>query len=101
LAYLDGKQFNELPPPKDWNERMSRASSTVISAANKLEQSLIQVGDKLDKKIEEKGWKNKFDTFIAKKFRKSSTADVTESQRAAENLENANIAVSTPYIDKP
>jgi len=25
LAYLDGKQFTELPPPKDWNERLNRA----------------------------------------------------------------------------
>jgi len=37
LAYLDGKQFNELPPPKDWNERLARMSSTVVLAANKFE----------------------------------------------------------------
>lgn len=65
-AQLDGKNFTELPPTKNWNETLVRAQSKVIGVVENAESKIIQMSDQIDKKIEEKGWKDKIGGFINK-----------------------------------
>ena len=53
-----------MPPAKDWGERFDRMKTVVKSTTNKVEKGIIENIDKIDKKVEEKGWKNKVSNFI-------------------------------------
>jgi len=57
LAEIEGKAFNELPPAKDWNETYLRTQTTLVKMSDKYERKFISIGDSIEKKIEEKGWK--------------------------------------------
>jgi hypothetical protein len=61
---------------------------------------VINVGDKLERTIEEKGWKAKIDNFITKKFRKSSSQNVVHDPKAEGGSNDEEVIVSTPYIEK-
>jgi len=69
-ALIDGKDFKELPPAKDWSERINRVTSKVYKASNTVEKSLIDLGEKLDTTIDERGWTDKVKGFFKKKFSK-------------------------------
>lgn len=64
------EQFKEIPPAKDWNERLNRAQSTVQSKLNVYERKILELGDKIDAKIEEKGWRSSISGFFKDKFTK-------------------------------
>ena len=63
-AVLDGLEQKDLPPAKDWGERFDRMKTSIKTTTNKVERGFIENIDKIDKKVEEKGWKNKVSTFI-------------------------------------
>ena len=65
-------QFREIPPAKDWNERITRAQTTVQKNLNIYEKKIMDLGDKIDAKIEEKGWKNSISGFFKDKFSKKN-----------------------------
>lgn len=69
-AMIDRRGFNDPPPAKDWDERLERAKTTVFSLLNKSEKKINEVGEKIDREIEQKGWKNKISGFIKQKFTK-------------------------------
>lgn len=66
-AQLEGRAFTQAPPSKDWTERFNKAQSTVSKISKKAEMKISQVEQSLNKKIEEKGWKDKMKGFFAKK----------------------------------
>jgi hypothetical protein len=49
---IDRRSFDEATPAKDWDERLERAKTTVISLLNKSEKKINEVGEKIDKEIE-------------------------------------------------
>jgi hypothetical protein len=69
-ALVEGKDFTELPPAKDWSERLNRVTSKVIKATNVVEKNIIEVGEKLDNTIEEKGWADKVKGFFKRRLSK-------------------------------
>lgn len=72
-AYIEGRDFTELPPVKDWSERVSRVTSKVLRASTIVEKNLIDVGEKLDTTIEERGWADKVKGFFSKTFSKTKS----------------------------
>lgn len=69
-AKLDRREFHENPPAKDWDERLERAKSAVVSLLNKGEKKINEVGEKIDRDIEQKGWRTKISGFFKEKFSK-------------------------------
>jgi len=67
LAKLDGVDFKELPPAKDWGERIERAKKGVLTFASKQGDNIAEQVEKLEKKVEEKGWKDKIGGFLRRK----------------------------------
>ena len=66
---IEGKQFIEAPPAKDWNETLHRTQTKLENISNKAEHKLLNFGEKMEKKFEEKGWKDKMNTFFMKKLK--------------------------------
>ena len=85
-SLIDGKDFKELPPAKDWSERINRVTSKVYKASNTVEKSLIDLGEKLDTTIDEKGWTDKFKGFFKKKF----TKDPVQKENSQINYQEVN-----------
>lgn len=52
-AQLEEKPFNEKPPSKDWEERLSRAKTAITSLISRSEKSITENSKEFDKKIEE------------------------------------------------
>lgn len=69
-AKIDRREFNENPPAKDWDERLERAKSAVVSLLNKGEKKINEVGERIDNNIEQKGWRTKISGFFKEKFAK-------------------------------
>jgi hypothetical protein len=67
LAKLDGIEFKELPPAKDWGERLDRAKKGLFSAATKGEKTISDGIGKIDKKVGESGWKDKLGGLLRRK----------------------------------
>lgn len=63
--------FREQPPAKDWNERITRAQTTVQKNLTKYERKIQELGEKIDAKIDEKGWREKVGNFFKDKFKKN------------------------------
>jgi hypothetical protein len=71
-----------------------------MNLVNESEKKLIQFGDKIEKKIEEKGWRAKIDNFFKTKLKRGGNAN--EEAKQAEPLDgaaNAGKPATTPYID--
>lgn len=66
-AKLDRRPFNESPPVRDWNETFDRTQNAIQKIADKYEAKLMNIGKKIDKKFEEKGWKDKFKNLVGGK----------------------------------
>ena len=72
-AKIDKRPFEEKPPAKDWNETFDRTSTRVQRLVDKFEGKLLTFGGKIDKKMEEKGWKDKFKGYVNKYTNRNGT----------------------------
>mmetsp|Transcript_14685 Transcript_14685/g.10583 ORF Transcript_14685/g.10583 Transcript_14685/m.10583 type:complete len:100 (+) Transcript_14685:538-837(+) len=78
---VEGKQFIEQPPAKDWNETLARTQHKFENISNQAEKKLMSLGEKVEKKFEEKGWKNKMEHFFMKKLKMEKFGNQLDSQR--------------------
>lgn len=53
-AVLDGRQFSEKPPAKDWDERFERAKSAWQEFVESSERKMAELGDKVGEKMAER-----------------------------------------------
>lgn len=66
-AKLDRRPFFETAPARDWNQTFDRTQNAIQKIADKCEEKLVNFGKKIDKKMEDKGWKDKFKGMIGGK----------------------------------
>ena len=75
LAALDGAKFDEAPPAKDWNEAFMRTQNKIITVSEKYEKKFTNIGNNIEKKFDESGWKDKMHNFFMKKMKIEKLAD--------------------------
>ena len=59
LSVVDGNDFKEKPPAKDWDDRIGRAKLSFVQWLELSEKKIMDLGDKVDSKVKEKDWKGK------------------------------------------
>ncbi|CDW79899.1 adp-ribosylation factor gtpase-activating [Stylonychia lemnae] len=99
------QQFREDPPAKDWNDRLTRASTVVQKSLDKYEKKILDIGDKIDAKIEEKGWRKSISGFFKNKFSKSKSVPQTGSLQASSagqsNSDQQNVGLDEDENQEP
>ena len=85
LARLDGVEFKEMPPVKDWSERLERAKTGIKSFASKQGGNIIELGDKIGDKVQEKGITDKIGGFFRRQSKKQEEEAKHEEEKTEEN----------------
>ena len=69
-AKIDDKNLIDQPPAKNIEEKLIRAKSTVETWLKKGERTISFYGEKIDRDIEKRGWRNKVSDYFKTKFGK-------------------------------
>lgn len=58
-----------MPPAKDWNQTFMRTQNKIMATTEKYEKKFNNIGNNIEKKFDESGWKDKMNNFFMKKMK--------------------------------
>jgi len=64
---IQGKPFTEEKPAKNWHDRADKVGQKMMQMSEKAEQGILTLGQGIQRKVTEKGWKQKVEGLWGKK----------------------------------